>query len=147
MSHIGQGDPKHDVCTRALSRPPKMLKYLVCMNNKQLSDLSIEGFCAAHLVSGIKIDDDSLWPINQCVYLIHIHLYTQATSCQSALDQYSLDPKLGITFNYRDLPGSLIGTVFPSHFGIPVGPTEEERINDICSMYSKGGHKITFNKE
>ena len=76
MSRIGQCDPKHAMCTSAMSRPPKMFKDLVRKNNKQLIDLSAEECCAAHLVSGLQIDDAYLLPINKCLYLIHTYLYT-----------------------------------------------------------------------
>ena len=51
----------------------------------------------------------------------------------------------GMVMNYADMPEALVDTVFPAHFGLPVGMAERERVLAQFGVYSKrmkrNGHK------
>ena len=48
----------------------------------------------------------------------------------------------GMGVNYEDMPGVLLDTLFPQHFGLPVGEKETEHVLAQFGVYSKRMKRI-----
>merc|ERR1712238_542380 len=45
--------------------------------------------------------------------------------------------KTGIMLSYDDISNTLMNSVLPNHFNVPVGDDERKRIVNVCGTYSK----------
>jgi len=111
MSHIKRKGQSKANCLRQKRRPPADLKAMVQQHGDDISSISDESFCAAHL----------------------------ATLCQSALKEYKASPGLRMV-NYDHIPGIFMDDIIPYHF-VKEGRLDRdarERIETVSKRYSKG---------
>eukprot|EP00542_Grammatophora_oceanica_P012344 CAMPEP_0194036676 /NCGR_PEP_ID=MMETSP0009_2-20130614/9032_1 /TAXON_ID=210454 /ORGANISM="Grammatophora oceanica, Strain CCMP 410" /LENGTH=369 /DNA_ID=CAMNT_0038678529 /DNA_START=78 /DNA_END=1187 /DNA_ORIENTATION=+ len=111
MSQLKMG-AKNANCVRPKRGPQgELMQHLLEEHDfSSTREMSDEDYCAAHL----------------------------ASITESALSAIEQAPGLGMAVNYADLPKLLHEEIFPKHFGLEVGPQEVQRIEQVCSVYSKG---------
>uniref|UniRef100_A0A7S2S3F9 Sulfotransferase domain-containing protein n=1 Tax=Eucampia antarctica TaxID=49252 RepID=A0A7S2S3F9_9STRA len=119
MSHLKYG-PHRANCVRQLSIPPTHLKTIL---------------------DGKGLTKKKMTPEHQCA--IHLN-----TLCESAVSSLQSSPSYGKAVNYNLLPGILVDSIVPEHFGVPLSSADRARITEISSTYSKGkGEAIEWKED
>jgi len=96
------------VCLRNLRLPTPDIIQFVEDQGESIDDISKQEFCAVHL----------------------------AILCNKAMDNNDVS-KTGLMLNYDDITNTLMNSVLPNHFNVPVGDDERKRIVKVCGTYSK----------
>jgi len=96
------------ICLKTLRRPSPDIIQFVEGKGESIDDISNQEFCAVHL----------------------------AVLCNKAMDNFDVS-KTGIMLSYDDISNTLMNSVLPNHFNVPVGDDERKRIVNVCGTYSK----------
>jgi hypothetical protein len=99
-------------CVRGMKDPSPQIVEILSSKGHVASTASRELFCAA----------------------------TLASYCESALKSKERAPQLGTFVHYPDLPYILTEDIFPNKFGLVLSEEQTERVQSVCSMYSKASH-------
>jgi len=109
MSHLKK-NPAHSNCMRSSRAPSKLYHNLAKerFNIDNSKQLSVEQHCSLHL----------------------------AALCEAAVASMK-DSITGRMVNYADLPNILLQDIFPRHFQIPTDSDVIDRVEHVCTHYSK----------
>jgi hypothetical protein len=140
---IGRGNP---VCARAYGREgqPEITKELIEYKGKQVQDVTIPEYCAAHLVRIFLSLPSYIY-----IYLGTAHLMLtpfplvyyifpfKAGLSESAIREHERTGK-GRFVNYNQLPDILWEQVMPQDFKVPITDVMITNMKNVAQVYSKG---------